>query len=204
FVPAEPSIYRDHMHEGDRQFRRGMYVEALGAYEVALAIFRRGPEIHLSLAQVNLALGNYYTGCHHIQEALKYFPELPLANISLADFYGQKKDLQVHREKLLKRLADVEVTGHEWLLVAYVHYYSGNKLQAAIALRRAFVLARRYKNEALIEAASIFWDGMVAAGKVTGHLDPARRSTTAATTRPANSKADRSPSPALQDPPAPR
>jgi len=59
------------------------------------------------------------------------------------------------------------------------NYFDDAEVEAARALRRAFELAQRNKNEATKGAIQRFWDGMVAANKASGSLGP--------TTRPAGS-----------------
>ena len=178
FVPAETSMYQAAMLKADKAFRGGMYLEANDHLSVAMALARDAPELNLSLVLTNLAMRNYHSAVFHLKKALTVFPELPLVKMDLRDFYGKTedgnvRDFQKHRAGLLELQRGFNRDTVEWmLLTAYIHYFSGSPEKAAPMLRRMFGKARTIGNEELIEVASVFWDGMVAAGKVTGSLDP--------------------------------
>jgi hypothetical protein len=173
FVPGEPSLYQKYMAEGDRRFRQGEYLRAEGQFEIALAFLRRIPEANLSLVHSKFARGRYGAGAYHLRQALTYFPELPLARISVRDFYGQdrKGDFDKHVEALEKRLAERGVGADHRLLMAYFYYFDGHEAEAIDALRKAAALSRRDKDESVQEAVKIFWDGLLAAGKVSAPLE---------------------------------
>ncbi|MHC4716917.1 MAG: hypothetical protein ACYS5V_08105 [Planctomycetota bacterium] len=174
FVPDEPSLYQSYMLKADTAFRKGQYAEASGHLRVAMALVRDGPELNLNVVLANLALGEYHSAVFHLQKALTVFPELPLLKMSLSDFYGKPEDFDRHRTGLADQLKRIHRSQEEWLLLAaYVQYFSGQEDQAVVTLRQTFRKARSRGDEATIEAASIFWDGMAAAGRVTGKLDPA-------------------------------
>jgi len=194
FVPPEPSIYQKYMAEGDTAFRAERYLGAAGSFEVAVRMADHASEAHLSLAHAYFALGRYYSAAHNVQQALKYFGNLPLARLKIRGFYGQAERFDEHLKKLDERCNRAGGSPPLWLLVAYVRYFDGDSAAAAAALRKADALGRRGagKDDGIGEAVKAFWDGMLAAGEATGHLGPAT------TTAPATQKA----SPAPPDKPA--
>ena len=177
FVPTEPSVYRRKMAEGERLFRRGEYRDAHETLGIALAITRQPPEVHLSRVHTGFALQDYYTAVNHLRQALTLFPELPLVNMSIRDFYGQPDGFDDHAGWLDKRVDKQPETGGDmWLLWAYIRYFNGEPDEAASALEWGYVLSKRakHKDKETGEAIKIFWDGMVAAGKASGDEPPPR------------------------------
>jgi len=189
FVPSEPSIYQKHMAEGDSAFRAERYLGAAGSFEVAVRMADHASEAHLSLAHAYFALGRYYSAAHNVQQAIKYFGNLPLARLTIRGFYGQAERFDEHMKTLTERCKRDGGDPSLWLLVAYVRYFDGDSDQAAAALRKAEALGRRGagQNEGIAEAVKAFWDGMRVAGKATGHLGPAT------TTAPATQKVSPAP-----------
>ena len=178
FVPSEPSLYQNQMEEGDRRFRQGEYVDAVGSFNIAAGLARHFPEVSLSLVHANFALGRFHTAAFHLRETLSYFPELPLVRIDIRDFYGKARaeDFDKHREALEKSLADA--SGDLWLLMAYLRYFDGQEEEAVAALREAFQRSQRGKDKALEEAVRMYWKGLSAAGKVSGPVDGSAEPTT--------------------------
>jgi len=182
FVSTEPSIYQRQMRTADHSFRMRLYFEADGEYEVALTIARHSPEAHLSLVLSKFARGMWHTATHYLRDAVKGLPELPLVDMRLADFYGEAKDFAKHRQALEQSLKGPDANADLWFLAAYVRYFDGRQQKAAEALRESYRLARRTENAATTEAVATFWDGMVAAGKASGSVDPAAKPPPPATT----------------------
>lgn len=183
FVPVESSRYRDFMLEADKAFREGKYIQANDQLAVAMALSRDAPELNLNLVLSNLSLGRYHSAVFHLQKALTVFPELPLVKMDLRAFYGKKADEQgqggrtadfdQHRDDLLTELEQSGPDEKSWLLLAaYLDYFSGSEGKVPATLRKAYLKARTRDDQATIKAVSIFWDGMFAAGKVAGKVDP--------------------------------
>jgi hypothetical protein len=147
-VPSEASLFQANMQRGDTAFRSGQYEDALGDFRVAAIIARRAPEGHLAMVHALFACGQYYTAARDLRDALKYLPELPLVHLQ-------------------KRVESPPADADLQLLWAYVRYFDGDEAAAAEALRKA---AGAAKDPAVQEAIQTFWDGMAAAGKVSGGL----------------------------------
>jgi len=172
FIPEEPSEYRDQVKRGEDAFRDQRYGEAESAFGLGLTYARYSPECHLSNVHVKFALGKYHTAAYHLRQALTYFPELPLAKLRVRGFYATPEAFVGHVEKLRQAIERTPYAAHHWLVLAYFRYFDDAESEAAEALRRAFELSRQVKDEPTTKAAQRFWDGMVAAGKVSGSLAP--------------------------------
>ena len=179
FVPEEPGRYQQYMKRGDRSFREGQYSTSSDAFELALTLARYSPEAHLSKMHARFAMGQYNSAAYHLQKALTYFPELAMARVRVRGFYARPETFVTQRENLRASAAAPQAGENLWLVLAYLYYFDDAEVEAARALRRAFELAQRNKNEATKGAIQRFWDGMVAANKASGSLGP--------TTRPAGS-----------------
>jgi len=217
FVPAESSRYRDLMLAADKAFRQGKYYQAGDELEVAMALASDAPELHLDLVMTNVASGRYYSAVFHLRKALTVFPELPLVKMDLRDFYGKAaaeegkpappSDFQEHRKALARQIERSGTRGESWLLLAaYMDYFSGSEERVPATLRKAYLKARTHGDKATIKAVSIFWDGMAAAGKVTGKLDPsAPDEGVVAASQPARAAgSDRTPAPGIRRPGSPK
>ena len=175
-VPEDKSVYQEHMQRGDANFRKGKFSQALGNFNVAVAIARYAPEAHLCVTHAAVATNKYYKAAYHLCKALEYFPELPLVRMSIRGFYSDSLTYVKHVEALRKRAESPRADAGVWLLLAYYRYFDGKEVEAAAALRKAFRLSG---DEDMTEAVRTFWDGMVAAGKVSGALEPTSQPTAA-------------------------
>lgn len=187
FVPPEPSFYQQRMERGEKDFRAGRYREALSWFKVAASVVRHSPESHLSRTHALFAVSEYHQASYHLQKALEYFPELPLARLEIRKFYGKQRqeDFDKHLRALEEEVDRRTVTADEPLVLAYVRYFSGETDQAASALRRAHTISVLRKDKAAKEAVEVFWDAMLAGGKVSGSLGPTSRPAS----RPAKARA---------------
>jgi tetratricopeptide (TPR) repeat protein len=173
-------------------FRTRQYAEAMSAFRVAASIADRAPESYLSLMHTDFASGHFYMATGNLQLALKYFPQLPLVKLRVRGFFSGPEEFVRLLEPLEKKSQGRGVEADTWLLLAYFRYFDGAEAKAAEALRAAMkALPRQAAGEvrstdldATEEAIKTFWDGMVAAGKVSGSLttQPAE---SPPTTRPA-------------------
>lgn len=167
FAGDDPGRYSKFLREGEESFRGGNYELALQKFLLANDIGRRAPESLLSLAHANLALGRYNSAKFYLQQALMSLPELPLANISFRNFFGNYLAYSDVREHLLARAQERQTEAASWMLAAYVLWFGDDAAGAADALRKA---AAANEDPATAEAIATFWDGCVASGKVSGSL----------------------------------
>ncbi len=202
FVPAGTGKYAELMRLGEKSFRAGDFRSAAEWFSVACQFVRGVPETHLSLVHANVSLGNYALTALDLRLAIRYFPELPLANIDLASFYRSEdrlkqlrnrsatdakapKDLRPMALDRLRRRLDAHAKrphgdANMWFSLAYVMWFDGEPAKAAEALRKAVKISG---DPLLTEAIEVFWAGCVATGKISGDLTPSVDSAKA-TTRP--------------------
>jgi len=200
-VPEEESVFQEHMQRGDANFRKGRFPRALGNFKVAVAIARYAPEAHLCMTHAAVATSKYYKAVYHLCKALDYFPELPLVRMSIRGFYGNALTYVEHVEALRKRATSPRGEAGSWLLLAYYRYFDGKEAEAAAALRKAYSLSH---DEVVTEAIRTFWDGMVAAGKVSGSLEPTSQPAAGRAAPPAPEKAASPPSSSARGSPTTR
>jgi len=179
-VPDDQSPYGQHIAKGEEAFRDGDFVEAYNQFTLANQLERNDPASFLSLAHASFAKApsaSYNEPAYYLGEALRYMPTLPLAPLQPKAFYGQTPAGIARYTRGITRLEDhlkttpSDANGH--LVLAYFQWFSGQTDAARKSLSRALASARQAGNEDIMEALNIFWDGMVASGKVTGRLSPA-------------------------------
>lgn len=175
FVPPEPSEFQRHMQRADSAFRNGRFNEAHSGLAVAAALAGSAPECSLSLTLSSVALGHYYQASMHLREALKGFPELPLVNVDLPGFYGDRADFDRHLRQLQQQVELAPADLDAALVLAYVQYFSGDRPSAVAGVRRLHALAGESNSAVMLEACEIFYDGMMAAGAAAEPLPPASR-----------------------------
>ncbi len=173
-VPSEPSVYQEHMEQGDRAFREGKFPESADAFELALTYARYSPEAHLSKLHADFALGHYNAAAYDLERALTYFPELALVPLRVRGFYTRAEQFVEHLENLRKATLQPTAEANAWLLLAYFRYFDDAEAEAASALREAWERNTKVKDEAaqasMAQSLERFWDGMVEAGKAAGSL----------------------------------
>ncbi len=174
FVPERPGMYRKYMKLGDDHFREEKYHSASRYFKMANNIAGRDPESLLSLAHSSFAVsrGSYARASYYLRKALEYFPELPLVNLQPREFYGNPTTYIDHIFRLENYVRDNPQDGEALLLLAYFRWFNERHKDAAELLKQARSVT---KSPELLEAISIFWDGMVASGQVSGQLEPATR-----------------------------
>ena len=199
-VPVEPSIYQQRLERGDMAFRNGRYQHAVDEFQIADSIVRYSPESHLSLVHGLFALAEYHRASYHLRKALEYFPELPLAQLEIREFYGQdsRGDFDEHFGKLQKKTQGEHADTDALLVQAYIRYFDGQPDEAAASLRAARTRAALEEGEEVKEAIEIFWDGMVTAGRLSKSLP-----TSQPTSQPADDAATRGASESPREPAEP-
>jgi len=169
---GEAGLYGRYLTAGEQAMQRKDYNRAAEQFELAYDLDRRSPESLLSLAHARLALAqsSYRRPAWYLQQALRYLPELPLAQLDLRGLFPAPDELHVEvLPRLTEHLSLIPEDSYAYLLLAYILWFDDN----ALAAQDALALARRgTQNEEMVEAIDAFWDGMKAAGKVTGELEP--------------------------------
>jgi len=178
-VPDDQGPYGQHMAKGEEAFKDGDFLEAYNQFTLANLIGRNDPESLLSLAHASFARAGfaYNEPALYLREALRYMPTLPLAPLRPKAFFGKTpagiKSYTAGVKALEDHLKDNPSDANAHLVLAYFQWFSGQADLAAKSLSRALASAQQTRNEDIMEALNIFWDGMVASGKVVGRLRPA-------------------------------
>ena len=177
-VPAEKSKYQEYMAKGEKALREGDFLEAHNEFRKANLIGVRDPESLLSLAHVEMANAMYSYGApaFHLRLALKSLPELPLVPLRPKALFGDTPaaaarylDVVLHLEDHLRRSPN---DADALLLMAYLQWFGDETEAAKETLSLALGSSQRSGDEDALEVISIFWDGMVQSGKVSGTLTP--------------------------------
>ena len=175
-VPSEPGLYHQYMKDGEAAFKEGDFHHAYDLFEMANYIGNKDPESLLSLTHAAFArsLYSYSSAALYLRLALKYLPELPLASLQPKAFYGETPEAASRYDerifRLKKHLMESPRDPDGLLLLAYFRWFEGNVKAAQQALSSALDAAQTAKNPETVEIIGIFWDGMVATGKVSGVL----------------------------------
>ena len=175
-VPSEPGLYQQYMKDGEEAFKEGDFHRAYDLFEMANFIGTKDPESLLSLTHAAFArsLYSYSSAALYLRLALKYLPELPLASLQPKAFYGETPEAASRYDerifRLKKHLMESPKDPDGLLLLAYFRWFEGNVKAAQQALSSALDAAQTAKNPEMVEIIGIFWDGMVATGKVSGVL----------------------------------
>jgi hypothetical protein len=188
-VPKPASVYRDNMLKGDSAFRANNYRYAYSYFQIAADIGGNDPESLICLTHAQFALSHYSyaKAAYFLELALKSMPELPLASLRPMGFYGDRDKYAQHVFALEEQTRSDPYDGEAQLLLAYFRWFSEVRdvPAASKALSQAMAAALRKRDTYLLEAVRTFWDGMVAAGKATGTLEPAPEADKAASAREA-------------------
>jgi len=173
-VPTPDSEYKDHMAKGDRAFRGNNFHVAYTEFRIASDLGGRDPESLVCLAHTQFALSrySYAKAAYFLQLAIRYMPELPLANLRPRGFYGTAAKYAEHLVALSEHLEEDPGDGEAALLLAYFRWFENPQNVPATrdALSKALTSALKRNDAHLLEAIETFWDGMVVTGKVSGKL----------------------------------
>jgi hypothetical protein len=205
-VPTPTGLYRDYMAKGDRAFRTSNFQEAYSNFEIANDLGGNDPESYICLTHTQFALSkhSYAKASYLLQQALKYMPELALANLRPRGFYGSLNTYAQHLVALEEHVEKYPRDGEALLILAYFRWFGEAQDVPATqkALSEALASALAGQDTRLTEAVETFWAGMAAAGKVSGKLAPAAEPDPAA--RPARAGGTAAKSPAAGDGPSPK
>jgi hypothetical protein len=171
-VPDQPGQYRDKMQRGEEFLRAGSFSSAYDQFKVASDIVHRSPEALLNLAHASFGSGSYRMTAFYIRRALACMPELPGVPLRPKRFY---ENIGVYGDMVIRLETYVDESpgdGDALLILAYFRWFDDVPDIPVVrsALERALAVA---KSEERIEAIHIFWDAMVASGKVSGKLKTA-------------------------------
>jgi len=171
FVPtSETGSYRQLMERGERAFKEGRYEQAGTAFRMALTLGQHPAETHLALVHTYCAQERYHTAAYHLIQAIEYFPDLPLASMSIRSFYGNSRMFVSNLENLKKASEKSVAQPGLYLLLAYFQYFDDNADAASVSLRKAYKASNLSKDKHTSSAILAFFKGMVAAGKAHGTL----------------------------------
>jgi len=178
-VPNPPGPYRQSMLKGDRAFRANNYHDAYTYFRIANDIGGNDPESLICLTHTQFALSrySYAKAAFFLELALKRMPELPGAPLRPMGFYGDSDKYAQHMYALDQHVQANRSDGEAQLLLAYFRWFGEvqDSQAARTALSHALAAALKKRDTYLLEAVRTFWDGMVASGKVSGKLAPARQ-----------------------------
>ena len=169
---GEAGLYGKYMTAGEQAMKQKDFYLATEQFELAKDLSRQSPEVLLSLAHARLAVarGSYRTPAYYLQQALRYLPELPLAQLDLKALFPGPDELHAEvMPRLTDHLAGTPKDGPAYLMLAYILWFDGNSEAAQDALALA---QQNIEEEDQLEAIGTFWDGMQASGKVQGELRP--------------------------------
>ena len=169
------------MAKGDRSFRRGNYRDAYTNFQIANDLGDHDPESYVCLLHTEFALSaySYAKACYFLEQALRYMPELPLANLRPRGFYDNEAK---YAQKLIALVdhIDKRPSDHEAvLLLAYFRWFEDKRDVNATRklLAKALAAGLEKKDPLLIDAVETFWRGIVASGAAAGELKPEPRKT---------------------------
>ena len=178
-VPQDPSPYATYMEDGERAMKAGDFLRACNEFRLANRLSDKDPERLLSLSQASFAksLFSFGEAAFYLRRALKYFPELPLVPLRPKAFFG---DTPIGASRYAERILLLEdhtkklpTDTDAQLLLAYFRWFEGDVEATQKALSLALASAQQAKDLDMVEVIEIFWDGMLATGKVSGQLMPA-------------------------------
>jgi hypothetical protein len=173
-VPPQPSLYRDHMAKGDAAFRADNFIAAISEFQMANDIDAKDAESLICLLHGQFAISRYSygTSAFYLRKALETMPELPLANLRPQGFFRSRAVYAERIVALEDHVARIPNDSEALLTLAYFRWFAEPRdvASAADAVRLAFRAAEKGGDKLLAEAAQTFWDGMVAAGAVSGGL----------------------------------
>lgn len=178
-VPEEPSSYRDYMEKGEAALKAGDFQEAYDQFKLASLVGENDPESLINLTHATYAKSffSYAEAAFYLQQALKRLPELPLVQLQPRAFFGQSIEAAGRYagslERLEEHLAESPWDINAHLIRAYFRWFGGDVAAARQALAEAGDSAEKTGDKDAIEVVNIFWDGMVASGKVSGELSGA-------------------------------
>lgn len=172
-VPSEPSMYKLFMERGESAMRAGEFHRAFGEFQLANDIGGRDWMSLVSMTHARFASSaySYYSAAFYARLALKCLPELPLVSLRPKEFFGNKAKYSDNMVDLENRVDLYPYDPDASFLLAYFRWFESNPQEARGALSRSLSAARAARSEEKIEAAEVFWRGMVASGKVSGVLE---------------------------------
>lgn len=184
-VPKNESLYRRYMVRGDRAFRQGNYREAYVGFQIANDLGGHDPESYVCLVHTEFALSaySYAKACYFLEQALRYMPELPLANIRPRGFYDNEAKYAQQLVALVDHTAKRPSDHEAIFLLAYFRWFEDKRDVAGTQklLSEALAAGLAKKDPLLIDAVETFWRGIVASGAATGELVPEPREAPEAT-----------------------
>lgn len=174
-VPSEPSMYKLFMERGESSFRNSEYHRAFGEFQLANDIGGNDWMSLVSMTNARFATStfSYYSASHYARQALKSFPELPLVPLRPKMLFGDKNKFSDCMVELEDRVERFPYDADAPFLLAYFQWFEPNPIEAQKALSKALAAAIASNSPEKIEAAKMFWRGMLRTGKVSGELTPA-------------------------------
>jgi len=178
-VPKNNSLYRKYMAKADRSFRQGNYREAYTDFQIANDLGNHDPESYVCLVHTEFALSaySYAKACYFLEQALRYMPELPLANLRPRGFYDSEAKYAQQLIALVDHIAKRPSDHEAILLLAYFRWFEDKHDVDGTRklLAKALAAGLDKKDPLLIDAVETFWRGIVASGAATGELKPEPR-----------------------------
>jgi len=189
-VPTEDSLYARFLAQGEKAFRDGRFPDAVAMFGFAYDMSPQVPEGLVSLTHGSFAVSTYSYGrtAFYLKEALKYFPELPLAPLRPKGFYGDQSNYVDHLIRLEDHISRYSDDAEALLVLAYFRWFQEKPDVKTVreSLGRALAAATQEGDHYTIEAVDAFWNGIVASGQASGKLgDAAAAPAGGPTSRPA-------------------
>jgi len=170
FVTDQAGDYGKYMAEGERLFRQNQYARALAQFRRANYLRPDNVESLLSMCHAEFALSRYATASFHLQQALRFLPELPTVPLKPRGFFKDQDQYDNQLQRLRSYLGRYPDNPDVNLLIAYFAWFDDDETTALEALENAKRAAENSRSpERLQEAIDTFLRGMKACGVERTH-----------------------------------
>ena len=135
-IPVNNALLAD----AERQFREGHYEEARGNFVRAVLNDPRNGFAELAYGLVHFAVGDYQAAARAIRRGAALAPDVVDRPIDVTRQYGKTDDYRRHVQALQLYVASHPDQQDAWFLLGYIHYSSGEPIEALRAFEKAAAL----------------------------------------------------------------
>lgn len=136
---------RSHLDRGLIRFREGRYRDAANAFKLAADTNHGDPASRIYAAHALFATGRYREAVKYLRRAMELQPKIALLGYDIRDDYGEAEEFEEHLVALEEALEAAPANLDRLIVLGYVHYFTGNDLEAYRAFDRARQLSPRDK-----------------------------------------------------------